>query len=77
MVELTASQRAELAANPPTLIDPETRQEYILVRRELYERMCDLFADETIYTSAETLDKIMAEDDANDPGLAELQLELT
>ena len=73
MIELTEQQRLELAGPEPKAIDPLTRTEYVLVRREVYERMRDLLTDDTVYTTAEMLDRVMAEDDAHDPGLMELQ----
>jgi len=53
-------------------IDPVTHEEYVLVPVELYERL-KAFAAETVYTTAEMLDRVMAEDDVNDPHLADLQ----
>ena len=38
MIELTQEQRKELAKGAGRLVDPETRQTYVLVREELYER---------------------------------------
>jgi len=48
--------------------DQET--EVVVVRADLYDRMQD---DDTVYTTAEMLDRVMAEDDADDPHLAELE----
>jgi len=39
MFELTDEQRQELNAPEPTALDPHTQQAYVLVRREVYERM--------------------------------------
>jgi PHD/YefM family antitoxin component YafN of YafNO toxin-antitoxin module len=69
MFELTQNQRQELNSPEPVAIDPETREEYVLVRKEAYERLKSLLDDETIYPTAEHVDRIMAEDDANDPYL--------
>lgn len=69
MIELTDEQRQELSTSEPTAIDPQTRAEYVLVPREVYERLRDFLSDDTIYSTAEVLDRVMAEDDANDPGL--------
>jgi hypothetical protein len=55
-------------------IDPKTRQTYVLVRADKYERLKALFAGDTLYTTAELLDRTMAVDDAGDPYLAELQM---
>ena len=73
MIELTKEQRQELSAAEPMAIDPETRQTYVLVRREMYERLRTLLDGDTLYTSADMLDRAMAKDDSHDPYLAELQ----
>jgi hypothetical protein len=40
MFELTPDQRAELRRpEPARAIDPETKQEYVLVRADIYERL--------------------------------------
>ena len=39
MIELTHEQRLELNEPEPVAIDPETRQTYVLVRKDLYERL--------------------------------------
>ena len=49
---------------------------YVLVRVEVYEKIrgkVRILLDDTVYTTAEMLDRVMAEDDAHDPYLAELQ----
>jgi hypothetical protein len=73
MIELTDEQRLELSAPEPIAIDPRTKETYVLVRKERYDRLRALLDEETVYTSAEMLDGVMAEDDANDPHLAEIQ----
>jgi hypothetical protein len=76
MIELTKEQHWALTQNGPQplrAIDPVTQQEYVLVRAELFERWQALLSGETVYTTAEMLDRVMAEDDKNDPYLAELQ----
>ena len=43
MIELTQDQLGRIAAtaeSPPTMVDPETKAAYVLLPRELYERMC-------------------------------------
>ena len=41
MIELTREQRQAIgtAEQPPEAIDPETGQEYLLIRREIYEKV--------------------------------------
>ena len=73
MIELTEEQRRELGKPEPVAIDPETQQTYVLVRREVYERLRALLDEDTVYTTADMLDRVMAEDDSYDPYLAELQ----
>jgi len=73
MIELTNEQRQELNRPEPVAIDPQTQQTYVLVRREIYDRLRALLDEETVYTTAEMLDRVMATDDAHDPYLAELQ----
>jgi hypothetical protein len=75
MIELTEQQRQELSAPEPMAIDSLTRETYVLVRRETYERFKALLAldgydpDE----GAGHINEVMAEDDANDPYLESYQ----
>lgn len=47
MIELTQEQRQELAGpEPARAIDPETKETYVLVRAEVYDRIKSLFAKE-------------------------------
>ncbi len=39
MIELTEAQRQELAQPEPAVIDPLTRQTYVLVRKEVYDHL--------------------------------------
>ncbi len=76
MITLTEEQRRELASNgsgPPRAVDPDTRVEYVLLRADVYDSWRAMVADDTVFTTAKTLDRVMAEDDAADPYLAELQ----
>lgn len=47
--------------------------EFVLVRADVFDRLRDLADDDTAYTTAELVNRVMAEDDANDPQLADLQ----
>ncbi len=38
MIELTEEQRQELARPEPIIVDPLTRETYVLVRRDVYDR---------------------------------------
>jgi hypothetical protein len=75
MIELTEEQHRALStsAEPVRAIDRVTNTEYVLLRADVFDRVKALLGDETVYTTAEMLDKVMAEDDAKDPYLAQLQ----
>ena len=75
MIELTEQQRQELSVPEPLAIDPHTRQTYVLVRRETYERLKALLAleDYDPEEGARFINEVMAEDDAKDPYLESYQ----
>jgi hypothetical protein len=73
MIELSKEQQKELNGPEPLAVNPETRQIYVLVRRDVYERLRALLEPDTVYTTADMLDSVLAADDAHDPYLAELQ----
>ncbi len=75
MIELNEQQRQELSAAEPVVIDPQTRETYVLVRRETYERFKALLAldDYDPDEGAGHINEIMAEDDAKDPYLESYQ----
>ncbi len=74
MIELTEEQQREIAKGREVrAIDRATNTQYVLVRADLYERLKVLLADETVYATADLLDRVMAEDDANDPHLESYQ----
>jgi hypothetical protein len=73
MIQLTKEQRQELSSPTPLAIDPETQQTYLLVRQKVFERLRMLLDEDTVCTTADMLDRVMAEDDAGDSYLAELQ----
>jgi hypothetical protein len=45
MIELTETQRRELSGPEPVAIDPETGQAYVLVPKDVYERLKLLYDD--------------------------------
>ena len=68
MFELTEQQRQELDAPEPVAIDPQTRETYVLVRRETYDRFKALLALDD-YDPDEGIgyvNEVLAEDDAKD-----------
>ena len=75
MIELNDQQRRELSVPEPIAIDPQTRETYVLVRREAYERLKALLApdDYDPDEGAGLVNEIMAEDDAKDPYLESYQ----
>jgi hypothetical protein len=75
MIQLTDEQARELTQPEPVAIDPRTRQAYVLVRREAYERMKALLAVDEYEPDegAALMHEVMAEDDAGDPLLESYQ----
>jgi hypothetical protein len=75
MIELTEQQREELKNLEPIAIDPRTRETYVLVRREVYERLKALLTldDYDPDEGAAYVNEVMAEDDAADPLLESYQ----
>ncbi|HEY1377386.1 MAG TPA: hypothetical protein VGF55_11365 [Gemmataceae bacterium] len=75
MIELTEQQRQELSAPEPVAVDPQTRETYVLVRREAYERLKSLLALDDYDPDEGTgfVNEVMAEDDAKDPHLESYQ----
>ncbi|MDA1017449.1 MAG: hypothetical protein O3A00_23710 [Planctomycetota bacterium] len=75
MIELTEQQRQELGAPEPVVIDPQTKQTYVLVEQAAYERIKSLLAldDYDPDEGAVSINEIMVEDDANDPLLESYQ----
>jgi hypothetical protein len=53
MIELTHEQRQELSAPEPVVIDPETQETYVLVRREVYDRIKNLLYDDSPWSEEE------------------------
>jgi hypothetical protein len=71
MIELTEEQRRELNQPEPLAIDPITKESYVLVRRDLYERVRHLF-DDTALSKREVamlVERAMQEYDEGDPSL--------
>jgi hypothetical protein len=72
MIELTEGQRRELEQPEPLAIDPTTQETYVLVRKEVYERIRHLL-DDTLLSKREVaalVERAMRDYDANDPTLA-------
>ena len=75
MIELTEQQRQELSAPEPLVLDPQTQETYVLVRRDTYERLKALLAldDYDPDEGAGYINEVMADDDAKDPYLESYQ----
>jgi hypothetical protein len=69
VIELTQEQRTELTLPEPVAIDPQTQQTYVLVRKEVYDRLKALLTLDEYDPDegAAFVNEVMAEDDANDP----------
>ena len=70
IIELTEQQRQELRTTDVLqLLDPVTGKTYVLVQAEVYERLKGLLEDEPQVTG-EMVDRLMEEEDRDDPTLA-------
>jgi len=75
MIELTKEQRRVLTTTAvPQVLDPETGKTYVLLPTEAYERLQSLLEDEPKVTG-EMVDRLMEEEDRDDPTLAFYQQE--
>lgn len=75
MIELTELQQHVLETErgeQTRVYNPRTQETFVLLRLDVYERLHSLL-DDSICAAAELVDRVMAEDDANDPYLAEYQ----
>jgi hypothetical protein len=75
MIELTEQQRQELSGPEPVAIDSQTREIYVLVRKDAYERWKALLSvdDYDPDEGVAYVNEIMAENDAQDPRLESYQ----
>jgi hypothetical protein len=61
MIELTDQQGQALAAQEnPTVVDPRTKATYVLVRKEIFDRIKGLLYDDREWTADEQL-RLLAE----------------
>jgi hypothetical protein len=63
MIELTPQQRPELTEPEPIAINPDTQETYVLVRKDVYERLRELLYDDSPWTDEE-MDLLAADVDA-------------
>lgn len=80
MIELTQQQQQALADRqdePLQLIDPRTKQTYVLLPNEVFERVKNILQDEDGTTGIDVgalIAEAMREDDENDPLLESYQI---
>jgi hypothetical protein len=65
MIELTEEQSRELSAAEPMAVDPRTKETYVLVRSDLYERIKGLIYDSGDATDDELRMLLARSADAN------------
>jgi hypothetical protein len=53
MIELTDEQRQQLSGVETQAIDPQTKEQYILIRKDAYDRMTELLYDASPWTDEE------------------------
>ena len=75
MMVLNHQQRQELTAAEPVALDPITRETYVLIRKDRYDKMRAVLSDDgpSMNEVAKLVQRAMSEDDANDPTLAYYQ----
>ncbi|MGD0898146.1 MAG: hypothetical protein ABR915_09950 [Thermoguttaceae bacterium] len=75
--DLTDQQRQALHetndAGPVTIVDPATHTQYVLVRADVFQELQHWARDLEPPDAYPLVDRIMTEDDANDPLLASYQ----
>jgi hypothetical protein len=77
-IELTEQQRLAIRASedPPTVIDPDTKTAYVLLKTEVYERLLRLLGDDDGLNTGQVavlIEEAMREADADDPLLESYQ----
>ena len=65
MIDLTNEQRQELAHPEPTLFDPETKSAYVLVRKEVYDRLKGILGEDREWGTAELRSQLARSSEAN------------
>jgi hypothetical protein len=72
MIELTQEQRKELTNPEPIAIDPETKNTYVLVRAEVYQRLRGALYDDLDFGIREAyplMDEMAAKAGWDDPAM--------
>jgi hypothetical protein len=71
--ELQIALRQSRGTGPVCAIDPATNETYVLVRADVYEQMKGLVDESDPREACPFVDKILSEDDAQDPALDNYQ----
>jgi len=74
MTALTVEQRQILAQSkeePPRLLDPETKQEYVLVKAEVYDQLRSMLGDANPGDLYPALHRALASEGWDDPQMDE------
>ena len=61
------------ALEPIEVLDPITKRSYVLMRSDVYRQFLALQGDPDPRAAYPLIDQVMADDDSNDPYLAEYQ----
>jgi hypothetical protein len=73
MIDLTEDQRSQLESGQAVdIIDPQTAQPYVLLRKEVYERVRRLLYDDAEWTAEELRQMLARSAEANgwnEPGM--------
>jgi hypothetical protein len=72
MIELTEKQRQELASPEPSAIDPQTKEIYVLVRKNVFDRFKGVLCDESevsIRSAYPLMDEVAAKAGWDDPAM--------
>jgi hypothetical protein len=72
MFELTPEQRKELVRPEPLALDPETQETYVLVRKDVYDRVKGLLYDDgefPIRDAYPLMDEVAAKAGWDDPAM--------
>jgi len=68
MIELSEEQRRELEHSGPVYVrDPRTKEMYVLVRAELYERLTTFFSEDWAEDGYKAAMQVFARDGWDDP----------
>lgn len=67
MIELTPEQRQELTHPEPIAVDPKTKEQYVLVRKEIYDRLTGILGDDWASDTYAASMEVFAREGWDDP----------